>query len=133
MNNQECVIAVLASHREARQWADEAVALDLLAQLGLDPQGEAAHPSPVINASTITEDEVLAAENAAKEAAEKAKAAREALDAQNKDQSSNPDAGADTGQAKADADTGLGKASDDTAAADASVGTGRRGRGASGP
>lgn len=132
MNNQECVVAVLASHREARQWNDETVAIDLLAQLGLDPQGDAAHASPIINQSTITEDEVVAAENAAKEATDKAKAAREALDAQNKDQSSKPDAGADTGQAKADADTGLGKAPDDTATADASTGTGRRGRGASG-
>lgn len=132
MTNLECVVAVLASHREARGWTDEAVALDLLAQLGLDSAGEAKNATPAVDPTLITEDEVLAAENAAKEATDKAKAAREALDAQNKDQSSKPDAGADTGQAKADADTGLGKAPDDTATADASTGTGRRGRGASG-
>lgn len=89
--NAECAVAVLASHREARKWSDEAVALDLLTQLGLDPAGEAKNAAPIINASTITEDEVVAAETAAKEAADKAKAARDALNAQTQsDQSSVP-------------------------------------------
>jgi hypothetical protein len=82
MTNLECTIAILASHREARRWTDEAVALDVLAQLGLDPAGDAAHASPIINPQQITEDEVVAAEAAAKEAADKARAAREALGAQ---------------------------------------------------
>lgn len=82
MTNLECAIAVLASHRDARRWTDEAVALDLLAQLGLDAAGEAKNPAPVIDPAMITEDEVAAAENMAKEAADKAKAAREALDKQ---------------------------------------------------
>lgn len=82
MTNLECVIAVLASHREARRWTDEAVAHDLLAQLGLDAAGEAKNAAPVIDPSLITEAEVVAAEAAAKEAADKARAARDALDAQ---------------------------------------------------
>jgi hypothetical protein len=83
MNNLECAVAVLSSHREARQWADEAVAADLLDQLGLDAAGEAKNARVVINTPLITEDEVVAAETAAKEAADKAAAARAALDAQN--------------------------------------------------
>ena len=79
--NLECVIAVLAGHREARQWTDEAVAADLVAQLGLDPAGEAKNAKPVVMPG-ITEDEVVAHETAAKEAADKAKAARDALNAQ---------------------------------------------------
>lgn len=47
--NYECVISVLATHREARRWADEAVAIDLLAQLGLDAAGEVgAVPMPAV-------------------------------------------------------------------------------------
>ena len=38
MTNLECAIAVLATHREARRWTDEAVAADLMVQLKLDPQ-----------------------------------------------------------------------------------------------
>ena len=41
MNNMECAVRCLESHREARGWTDSAVATDLLAQLGLDPEGEA--------------------------------------------------------------------------------------------
>ena len=82
MTNLECAIAVLASHREARRWADEAVAADLLARLGLDPAGDAAHAAPVVDPSLLTEDEVAAAELAAEEAIDKAKAARAALNAQ---------------------------------------------------
>lgn len=48
MNNLECAIAVLAKHREARQWADDVVAADLVAQLGLDPQGNAKNAIPVV-------------------------------------------------------------------------------------
>jgi hypothetical protein len=53
MNNLECVISVLERHREARRWADEAVARDLLAALGLDEKAETGEP--------VAEDEVRAA------------------------------------------------------------------------
>ena len=79
--NLECAVSVLSGHREARQWTDEAVAADLVAQLGLDPAGEAKNAKPVVMPG-ITEDEVVAHETAAKEAADKAKAARDALNAQ---------------------------------------------------
>jgi hypothetical protein len=82
--NSECVVNVLRTHREARGWTDEAVCADLLAQLGLDPEGKAKNPAPVADPSRVTEDEVVAAEAAAKEAADKAKAARDALNAQTK-------------------------------------------------
>lgn len=36
MTNLETIIAVLAGHREARQWSDDAVAADLVTKLGLD-------------------------------------------------------------------------------------------------
>jgi hypothetical protein len=41
MNNYEATVAILRSQREARAWTDEAVASDLLTQLGVDPAGEA--------------------------------------------------------------------------------------------
>jgi hypothetical protein len=82
MTNLECVIAVLISHREARRWTDEAVAHDLLAQLGLDAAGDAKNAVTPVDPSLVTEAEVVAAETAAQEAADKAKAARDALDAQ---------------------------------------------------
>ena len=63
MTNLECAIAVLAKQREARRWTDEAVALDLLAQLGLDVAGEAKNAAPVIDPALI-EAEVVAAEAA---------------------------------------------------------------------
>lgn len=81
VTNMEATVAVLAAHREARMWNDEAVATDLVAQLGLDPAGTAAHAKPVVMPG-ITEDEVLAHEAAAKEAVAKAKAARDTLNAQ---------------------------------------------------
>jgi hypothetical protein len=81
ITNLEAAEAVLAAHREARQWTDAAVAADLVAQLGLDPAGEAKNAKPVVMPG-ITEDEVIAHETAAKEAADKAKAARDALNAQ---------------------------------------------------
>ncbi len=46
MTNLECTVAVLAKHREARQWTDEAVAAELVAQLGLDPAGDAKNATP---------------------------------------------------------------------------------------
>jgi hypothetical protein len=79
--NVECVVNVLAAHREARQWSDAAVATDLVAQLGLDPAGNAAKAAPVVPPG-ITEDEVLAHETAAKDAVAKAEASRAALKAQ---------------------------------------------------
>lgn len=39
MTNLELAVAILAKHREARRWADEAVAVDMLAQFGVDPAG----------------------------------------------------------------------------------------------
>lgn len=54
MTNLECAILVLEKHREARQWTDNAVAVELLAQLGLDAAGEAVHATlavdPAVNA-----------------------------------------------------------------------------------
>jgi hypothetical protein len=82
MTNLACAVAVLASHRAARHWTDEAVAADLLMQLGLDVNGEAKNPTPAVDPSLVTEDQVTAAEAAAKEAAEKAKEARDQLTAQ---------------------------------------------------
>lgn len=81
MNNRECVIAVLASHREARHWTDESVADDLLAQLDIDPAAKAKKAVPPA-ASGISEDEVIAHEAAAQQALDKAVAARAALVAQ---------------------------------------------------
>jgi len=78
----ECAIAVLAVHREARNWTDEAVAADLLTQLGLDARAEAANARPVVDPNMVTEDQVTAFEAAAKEAADRAKAARDQLTAQ---------------------------------------------------
>jgi hypothetical protein len=82
MNNMECAIACLTAHREARGWTDQAVAADLLAQLGLDPEGEAKNAVVPHDPTMITEDEVVAHETAAKEAVDKAKAARDKLHAQ---------------------------------------------------
>jgi hypothetical protein len=81
MTNLECAIAVLALHREERRWTDEAVAADLLAKLDIDPAAEAAH-AVVVAGPVVSEDEVIAAEAAAKEAADKALATREAFEAQ---------------------------------------------------
>lgn len=69
MTNLELVISILAKHREARMWADESVAADVLAQLGVDPAA----------AMKVTEAEVLAAEAAAQEATDRAVAYRAAL------------------------------------------------------
>jgi hypothetical protein len=71
MTNIEMAIAILAKHREARMWADDVVAADMLAQLGVDPTG-------IVQ---MTEAEVVAAEAVAKEAADRAAAYRAMLDA----------------------------------------------------
>lgn len=81
MNNHDCAVAVLEAHREARRWTDDAVAADLLAQLGLDPSAEAKN-AVLPAAPGITEDEVVALEAAAKEAMDKAHAARAELHGQ---------------------------------------------------
>jgi hypothetical protein len=120
VNNLETVINVLASHREARQWTDTAVADDILSQLDVDPTGEAKNAAPVI-VGGITEDEVIAAETAAKEAADKATAARDALNRQT---------AAPEYQAKIDADAAAEQAKADAAAADdANADLTRTGRG----
>jgi hypothetical protein len=87
MTNLECVVHALAKHREARRWDDMAVADDLLAQLGLDPAGDAVHAAPLVDPALVTEEQVVAAETTAHEATEKAANARAALDAQAKDTS----------------------------------------------
>lgn len=52
MTNLECAVAVLTKHREARQWTDEAVAADLLAQLGLDAAAEVTDATAQTDADT---------------------------------------------------------------------------------
>jgi hypothetical protein len=78
----ECVVSCLSTHREARGWTDQAVATDLLAQLGLDPDGEAKNAVAPHDPTLVTEAEVVAAETAAQEAVDKAKEARDKLHAQ---------------------------------------------------
>ncbi len=113
MNNMQCIVAVLAAHREARRWDDEAVAIDLVAQLGLDPVGEAKNPRLVHDG--ITEGEVVAHEAAAHLAVEKAKAAREALNAQKGEVSQGDETWAVSQRRKFDAER-LGLPSDATQA-----------------
>jgi hypothetical protein len=104
MTNLQCVTNVLLRHREARGWSDEAVALDLLMQLGLDFAGEAAHAVAVADPAQVTEAEVVAAETAAKEAAEKAAVARAALRAQQEAEAkAKADAAADQAKAATEA------------------------------
>jgi hypothetical protein len=82
MTNLECVVAVLAKHRDNRRWADEDVAIDLLAQLGLDASDTATHATPLIDpAVAAAEAEADAAEAAAKAAASNAQAMRARADA----------------------------------------------------
>lgn len=83
--NRECVVATLASHRQAGQWTDESVADDLVAQLGLRPDADAKNAKPIVDPSLMSEDEVIAAEAQAKEVSDKAKAARATFDAQRRD------------------------------------------------
>src|SRR3954464_7559491 len=83
--NRECVVAALAGHRQAGPWTDEAVADDLVAQLGLRPDAEAKNAKPIVDPNALSEDEVIAAEAQAKEASDKAKAARATFDAQRRD------------------------------------------------
>lgn len=83
MNNLECVMSALASHREARRWSDETVAIDILAQLGMDTEADAANAKPVVDHDAVTEESVVAAEAAADVAVGAATEARAALDAQN--------------------------------------------------
>lgn len=82
MNNFDCAVAVLARHREARHWTDDAVAADLVAQFGLDPTGNAEHATTVIDPHLVTEDQVAAAEAAALKATAVHNDLRAALDAQ---------------------------------------------------
>ncbi len=69
MTNHECLAALLERERHARQWTDEGVAAVILAHLGIDP-------------NAIPESDVHKAEEAAADAAAKAKAARETFEAQ---------------------------------------------------
>ncbi len=48
MTNLEMAIEVLAAHREARQWADEAVARDMLDRFGIDADGEVKGDEPEV-------------------------------------------------------------------------------------
>lgn len=101
MNNLECTLAILAAHREGRAWTDEAVAPDLLNQLGLDPAGEAKNARPIVDPdeTMVAEAEAEAkdatekadkADAVAKEATDRARTARSRLDAKTRDQK--PDA-----------------------------------------
>lgn len=121
MNNHECVIRVLTSHREARGWTDEAVCSDLLAQLGLDPADEAKNAAPAVDPG-ISEDEVRSLEAVAKEATDKAEAARAAFNAQQAD----PEAEAKAQQQQAEADAKA-KAEIDDAVSDTKRGRSLRG------
>jgi hypothetical protein len=80
MNNLDCAVATLVLHREARQWDDQAVATDLLRQLGVDPVGEAknARPDPKL----VTEEDVARAEAELAAAKDKVEAARAHLEEQ---------------------------------------------------
>ena len=82
MNNHEAVVACLRNQREARNWTDESAATAVLQQLGLDPQGEAKDATPTPEDTGLTEDAVTAHEQAAYEAVQKAKQAREELNRQ---------------------------------------------------
>lgn len=53
MTNLERVVSVLERHREARRWADEAVARDLLAELGVDADGRVLAATEVDGAATV--------------------------------------------------------------------------------
>ncbi len=67
VTNMECAVAVLASHRAARTWTDEAVAAVMLNQLGLDPSGVAKNAVPPV-VPHVTDDQIAAAEAAHKKA-----------------------------------------------------------------
>jgi hypothetical protein len=83
VTNLECALNVLAMHREARGWSDEAVATDLLTQLSLDPAGTAKNATtPAPDPAVVTEADVAVAETAAGVATDKAEAARASLHAQ---------------------------------------------------
>jgi hypothetical protein len=90
MNNHEAVVAVLRRHREARAWTDEAAATEVLAQLGLDAGGEAKDATPAGDPSAVSEDEVTAHEQAAANAVQKAKEAREQLNQQQQAEGAEP-------------------------------------------
>lgn len=79
MNNMDCVVSTLARHREARMWDDGVVAADLLAQLGLKPDADAKNAIEPPDPDVMSEEEVIVLEAAAKEAADKATAARQAI------------------------------------------------------
>lgn len=61
ITNLACTLAVLEKHREARAWTDLAVASELLAQLGLDPNAEAAHTTLVVDPVAVTADQAAPA------------------------------------------------------------------------
>jgi hypothetical protein len=58
MTNFERTVAVLAAHREARQWDDAAVARDLLGRLEVDPNGGG---DPVVPAPAVELAQAVAA------------------------------------------------------------------------
>jgi hypothetical protein len=80
MNNLVCVIDTLERHRVARMWTNEAVAREVLAELDIDPEGEASHATRIPVDPLIAEGDVLAAEALAKQAVEQAQAARAAFE-----------------------------------------------------
>lgn len=83
MNNLDCVMNAIEAHRIGGQWTNEAVARDILGQLGLDTNAEAKNAAPPLpDPNIVTEDEVAQAELAAKQAQDKADEARAKLAAQ---------------------------------------------------
>lgn len=83
--NRECVVAALEQHRLGGAWNPEAVADDVIAQLGLKPDSDAKNAKPIVDPNALSEDEVRAAEAQAKEAQDKAKAVREQFNAQQRE------------------------------------------------
>jgi hypothetical protein len=69
--NREVLVHTLATHRHGRAWTDEAVADDVLQQLGVDPAGEAKHARSMPQ-NGLSEDEVVQQETIARQHSEKA-------------------------------------------------------------
>jgi len=76
ITNLEAAIAVLRRHREARKWNDEAVAHEMMAHLDVAPDGKAAKAPVMVDPNLVTEEDTVAAEEAAKVAVDKATAMR---------------------------------------------------------
>ena len=76
ITNLEAAIAVLRRHREARKWNDEAVAHEMMAYLDVAPDGKADKAPVMVDPNLVTEEDTVAAEEAAKLAVDKASSMR---------------------------------------------------------